>query len=340
MNLKKEPSVKIIISYHKPYSVMKSDIFVPLHLGRLSAQKQTKDGLLSADNLKWLSKHMQGDDTGDNISALNRKFCELTAMYWAWKNYDKLGNPDYIGFMHYRRHFIFKPNSDRFTLQWGCIPHKKIDGAYLYDSRIKDTAIRRILQNADIITTPRVPYNKNIEGHYREIMPFLDIATLQQGKELAAQTSAAFARCADEYFSGNIHYWYHSFIMKKEIFFQYAQWLFDLVFRLDAEINYDGYDTTKQRTVAYIAERWHGIWLTHALKNPNLKIKELPLSLILQNDKENTFTSMARLIKWRMKSAWYYLVSLCCKGRRKRKLRARSLRCYFQWRTEKTLLCK
>ena len=50
---------------------------------------------------------MIGDNTGDNISKLNSHYCELTAMYWAWKNMDKLNNPDYIGFMHYRRLFNF-----------------------------------------------------------------------------------------------------------------------------------------------------------------------------------------------------------------------------------------
>lgn len=65
---------------------------------------------MSADDerLAWLTSNMIGDDTGDNISHKNSSYNELTAVYWAWKNYDKLGNPDYIGLMHYRRHFIFR----------------------------------------------------------------------------------------------------------------------------------------------------------------------------------------------------------------------------------------
>lgn len=41
------------------------------------------------------------DNTGDNISAKNPNYCELTALYWAWKNLDC----EYIGLCHYRRYF-------------------------------------------------------------------------------------------------------------------------------------------------------------------------------------------------------------------------------------------
>ncbi|BCK75075.1 hypothetical protein AA0242T_1447 [Acetobacter aceti NRIC 0242] len=44
----------------------------------------------------------QGDDTGDNISDLNKHFSELTVLYWAWKN----DLPSYfISLVHYRRYF-------------------------------------------------------------------------------------------------------------------------------------------------------------------------------------------------------------------------------------------
>ena len=45
------------------------------------------------------------DDTGDNISAKNKQYCEMTATYWAWKN----TKHDWTGIEHYRRHLLTTP---------------------------------------------------------------------------------------------------------------------------------------------------------------------------------------------------------------------------------------
>ena len=87
---------KILISYHDEHSLIKSDILQPIQTGCANASKLF-DGMLR-------------DDDGENISEHNPKYNELSAQYWAWKNYDKFDNPDYIGFWHYRRvlNFNFK----------------------------------------------------------------------------------------------------------------------------------------------------------------------------------------------------------------------------------------
>lgn len=47
-----------------------------------------------------------GDDTGDNISAKNKQYCEMTATYWVWKN----THHAWKGIEHYRRHLLVKPD--------------------------------------------------------------------------------------------------------------------------------------------------------------------------------------------------------------------------------------
>lgn len=83
------PDIKIVVCYHKPGKYISNDVYLPVHVG------------------KEISKYdlpIQGDNEGDNISSLNYAYCELTGLYWAWKNI----KADYIGLCHYRRFFTFE----------------------------------------------------------------------------------------------------------------------------------------------------------------------------------------------------------------------------------------
>ena len=98
-----KPKVKILLAYFKPTYLFKNDLLIPVHAGRAVAMLESRDGFLTPEQIKWMQKNTIGDDSGDNISRLNRNFCEMTVQYWAWKNFDAVGNPDFIGFMQYRR---------------------------------------------------------------------------------------------------------------------------------------------------------------------------------------------------------------------------------------------
>lgn len=82
-------NIKIAIAYHKPATILKGENIFPLHVGKAISD---------------VDLGIQGDNTGDNISEKNPLYCELTGIYWLWKN----TTADYKGLMHYRRIFTLQ----------------------------------------------------------------------------------------------------------------------------------------------------------------------------------------------------------------------------------------
>lgn len=152
---KKKPTVKILVGYHRPAVLLKDEVLTPIHLGRALATEASKDGSMSKEDYQWMLDNMIGDDTGENISEENRKYCELTALYWAWKNYDKLGNPDYIGFMHYRRHLSFNLNKHFNDDKYGFVQEKEINEEYLSKYHLDADSIVDVLSRYDIVVAER-----------------------------------------------------------------------------------------------------------------------------------------------------------------------------------------
>ena len=60
--------------------------------------------LCVGNNIELYGDNIFRDNVGDNISDMNAFYCELTGLYWIWKNYDI---KEYIGICHYRRYFDF-----------------------------------------------------------------------------------------------------------------------------------------------------------------------------------------------------------------------------------------
>ena len=104
-------NVKILVAAHKADPAIRQDeVYMPIHVGKA----------LHPD----LDLGFQGDNIGDNISEKNGSYCELTAMYWAWKN---LKNTDIIGLAHYRRYLdITEADILKFLHQPGMILPEEI----------------------------------------------------------------------------------------------------------------------------------------------------------------------------------------------------------------------
>lgn len=102
-----DKKIKIFVITHKdddlPAVFNNRNIYVPLRVGNALKPTICKD---------WLT-----DDLGENISSYNALINEMTGIWWVAKHFQEVGNPDYVGFMHYRRFLQWSPR----LLKPGCL---------------------------------------------------------------------------------------------------------------------------------------------------------------------------------------------------------------------------
>ncbi len=257
--------VKIILAFHKPYNYIKNDIIFPVHVGRDIAFEESKDGIITNKDYKWLEENTTGDNTGDNISKKNRDYCELTATYWAWKNYEKLGNPDYIGLMHYRTYFnlIEYAKENKLETKDLCYNHETL-GRLLneYDGVIMEYWNFRKL----------VPECKDLNQVFK---PHIDVIN-----KSAPQLKDSLNLVLN---SADIHY-KNMFILKKEDFFEYCELLFSLL-NCGRETGY----WQNKRACGYVAEFLSSIIFDYLTLSKNRNLYGAPIFMLPENYNEIKF---------------------------------------------------
>lgn len=257
-------SIKIFIMYHKPSFLIKNEIVEPLHLGRAVTKKINKDGLLNNKEISWLNENMIGDDTGDNISIKNREYCELTGIYWVYKNYKVIGDPDYIGFMHYRRQFIF----DEETFKEVC-QEEKFKIAYdtelvaldeindLSEDVIKrlfnPSLIRKCIDDNDILPSHLTQIYSTRE-RMQSSSCYLQKGDIEVIEDLVKKFYPEYYPFLLKTLNSKSQYINNMFIVKRELFFDYASFVFDILFKAENLIDTSQRSINGKRALAYIPE--------------------------------------------------------------------------------------
>ena len=238
-------NIKILVVYHKKDKLFKNKYLFPVNAGREIAFKKSKDGILPDSEYRWLIDNMPGDNTGENISDKNRYYNEMTAIYWAWKNYDKLGNPDFIGLNHYRRFFKINYSSLEKYL-------KKYDLIYLGKPAFPEGLIQQWRDGFELWNFDEDGLEK-LQALYKTMYP------------------ADFENFCNYLSSPNKGGFMNMFVMKKEDFFNYCSFIFPLLEKLENLV------TTNTRTLGMLAERLTSYYL-YKLEN-EYKRKALKTSL-------------------------------------------------------------
>ena len=219
---------------------------------------------------------MTGDDTGDNISEKNPYFCELTMQYWAWKNVDA----DYYGLCHYRRFFSFADESFEED-SYGNISDKFINTESAEKYGLTEEKMRSVIEGYDII----LPIKRDLKSFpekYRSVRhqyasaPYLYEKDYDLMLEVIAEKYPEYTESAKDYSDGRDAYFCSLYVMKKDIFKAYNEWLFDILFEVERRMDVTHYTQESARTLGHLAERLLGIYITQLKKTcPELKIKEL-----------------------------------------------------------------
>ena len=262
--------IKILITYKEKHKKLESDIIVPIQTGRAIATE--------------IFDEMIGDDTGDNISARNNQYCELTAQYWAWKHYEQIGSPEYIGFMHYRRHFIFK---EEFQVdksnRWH--PNACIYKVPYFDKQCNENLnSNNILSAIDSTYDCYVykPYNINFFMDNNLYMKEHYIATIPGAKRYVwdvfynavKSLYPQYEEVLNRFSYGHYMIFCNMFIMKKDLFFEFSEFAFNVLDKLYKEVDYSEFDSTEQRFCGYLGEYLLSMFVM-ILQDRNAKIKYL-----------------------------------------------------------------
>lgn len=242
--------IQIYVISHSEDDIKKiksDEIYVPLFVGR--------DG---KDNLGFCS-----DDMGENISMKNKTYCELTGLYWMWKN----SNADIIGLVHYRRWFAKNE----------------------FNERLKKGDIEKIFKYYDIILPKR---HDTIISVYDEYADFHFSKDLDLCGEIIKEKYPQYLESYNKFINGNKMYCCNLFIAPKELISSYCIWLFSILDEIEKRADISEYDDYQKRVFGFLGERLFNIWIIHN----NLRVKESHVKLNGLRLKFNTWSFPRKLI--------------------------------------------
>lgn len=204
------------------------------------------------------------DNTGDNISSKNPSYCELTGIYWAWKN---LRDTDVIGLCHYRRYFDFHGTCQRFK------PYTTFPSSFFPEANLSvpDSVINEA-HNGTIIIPRKENYPIPVLSHFNNGHSSFDIYVAKDiiKKDYDDKYSHAFWNTL---VINNKMSICNMFIMNWENFDSYCTWLFDVLEKAEKRIDISNYSPYQQRLYGFMAERLFNVWVFAEKK----QTKEYPM---------------------------------------------------------------
>ena len=210
---------------------------------------------------------------------------EGAQMWWASKHYEELGNPDYIGFCHYRRFFSFVSK----------IPILNISvNSYSSNLCAKPAQLLDVIEANKLDGITFIPLQVTNPNEYKFVdikdqLKFLsNTGKIGISDEVVDKSfDALFQRCTDFKLDNALHksmlnnltYVCNIFILRKDLFMTFSNIVFPVFKELSKCMTEEQLRMTHPRFMGYILERFTSIFL-HAYQEMGFKIGIMPLVTI------------------------------------------------------------
>ena len=215
---------KILVVTHKEYPMPKASEYQPILVG---SKADLPEGYIR-------------DNENDNIAEKNPFFCELTALYYAWKNV----SADYLGLVHYRRHLH------------GRVP-------FVANGRKRHVLSRetaeKLLQKYDfILPKKRNYYIETLYSHYAHTMY---VEPLDEAGKIIAEQCPLYSPAFEALKKRKSAHMFNMFVGKKAAVDAYCAWLFPILFELEKRIDRSVYTAFHARFFGRVSELLFDVYL-------------------------------------------------------------------------------
>ena len=254
--------VSVFPFYHKNISfLISNETYTPIMVGSFSFSGETS---------------FQRDDEGDNISNKNKYYCELTGIYWIWKNCKQ----DIIGTSHYRRYFTAQKEPLQYRIKrflyFFIGQHRKRHGL-IYNNNlslfvpriINKEEIESLMSEYDAILPQARKLRKTMRHHYQSHHKSYGLDILA---EIINEKYPDYLDSFNAVMDSKKLYANNMFILRYNHFQEFMDWWFDILFTFEelAQKNKTDYPP---RIIGFIAERLLNVWF----HKRQLKCIELPI---------------------------------------------------------------
>ena len=232
-----ERTLKIVVALHKPYDVLCDETYLPVHVGAARAE----------------AIGYQKDDQGLSISEKNDLYCELTALYWAWKNIPA----NALGLMHYRRYL---------GIPLRCVPWKG-----KRDRIATGEELRSILAKTPVI----LPKKRNyfIESREDQYIHAHGCAGIDVLRVVLKCRTPQYLPAFEHSMKRTSGHCFNIFVMRRDICDAYCEWLFSTLFEVEEIMRETMPQEVTPRLFGFISERMLDCWL----ETNGYAYKELPV---------------------------------------------------------------